>query len=111
MFRQEKGAFLADRERNGQNGLSPIASAKPIRMNDKDYTDRGVLSRSYLLDRNALAECDRSSAREKEKEESIDLHREFFSCDVCTRAPANDLLSCGRRSLDARFSLSSGEAH
>lgn len=80
-------------------------------MSDKDYAGRGVLFRSLFIgSERSRPESDRSSAREQEqKGVSIDLHRDFFSRGA--RAPASDLLSRGGRSLDARFSLSSGEAH
>lgn len=73
---------MADRERNGrpERIVADRADKTAIRMNDKDYAGRGVLFRSYLLDRNAVGRSPIDRAREQEqKGVSIDLHRDFFS--------------------------------
>jgi len=53
-------------------------------MSDKDYTDRGVSFRSYLLNRDSLlTESDLLNARkQKQKGVSVDLHWNFFSRDA-----------------------------
>lgn len=95
MFRQKGVVFSIDCEQNSRSEriVADRVGRTGTRMTDKDYIPRRLF-RSYLLDRNALAEFDRSRTKTGTKR-SVDRFawRPFFFA-----ARASDLLS---RAADA----------